>query len=158
MSSSVNGGRSAERPDGSPMRGQVTDDEHHPVAHALEAARDDHRYGVPDVHVRRGRVDAELDHERPALAQQVGEVGRLDGAARCSPGDQVGLLGRRKIAEISASPACEFVGRMSCMRCLPRCGRRTGGAALGEASAGATRRWLLPEPVDTSYAAAWQSP
>ena len=60
------------------LGGDVPDDEDDTVGHALEPTGDDHRYGVADVDVGGGGVDAELDHELALLGlgggQQFGEL------------------------------------------------------------------------------------
>ena len=88
--------------------GYVADDEDDLVAHALEAAEDQHRDGVAEVDLRAGGVDAELRHEGPPLAA------RFDNASRQVFGgwlellatscDEGGLLGGGEIGQVR-SPA-----------------------------------------------------
>jgi len=87
--------------------GHVPDDEHHLVTHALEAAQEQHRHRVTQVHLGPGRVDAELRDEPAALpvrlddplGQRVGGGLKLLGAV----GDQGGLLGWGQVRQVQAS-------------------------------------------------------
>jgi hypothetical protein len=80
------------------LGGHVADDEDDLVAHALEAAQDQHRHRVPQVHFGAGWVDAELCDEPPALGASLDHPGgrRVCGGLQLlgSLGDEGGLLGR----------------------------------------------------------------
>ena len=85
-------GRVVERPlRVADARGVVADDQHDRVAEVLELAQLAQHDGVAEVDVRRGRVDAELDPQRPApraeLALERARRQRVDGVA----GEEAGV-------------------------------------------------------------------
>jgi hypothetical protein len=77
------------------------------VAHALEAAENEHGYGVSQVHFGACWVDAELGHKPAALLASRGDPLRQfagGGLQLLRPGsDQGRLLGRRQVRQVQAT-------------------------------------------------------
>ena len=87
-------------------RRPVADDDHRQVARLLPGAQPPHRHGVPQVDVRRGRVDAELDPQPIPLREPRREMGAVLQVLR-SPAELVDALshGLRTLARKPAREA-----------------------------------------------------